>query len=418
MAAESRSMRVAGRTRPLDWKPILPIFLVAGTYAAGMAAVLPVLPFYVRDMGGSPLILGTVLATEALGQFVSAPVLGQLSDRFGRKRVLLGSQIVAAASLLLLAGAPSIVFILLARALFGMTAGNLSVATAYVADHSTPGNRRQAIGILTGSVGLGGIVGATLSGLLSSDALLTAPIHAALALTAISTMVTFFLREDRQGISRVERQAAGGKILVGEILGSPAIRVLVIVMLCHFFAYGMYSSQMPVFLADTFFWNGHAFGPQELSYVMAADGVINVLVQLFLLGWLGRHLNERNLILLIFVLVSSGFLAASLATTIPALALAIVLVCTGDALAKPTYLATLSMHVPPQRQGIAMGATQALVAVTDITSPMLGGFILGYALYGVWIGVAIAIAIAGALVTVARIPNAIRVDTLEQKKPA
>jgi DHA1 family tetracycline resistance protein-like MFS transporter len=90
------------------------------------------------------------------------------------------------------------------------------------------------------------------------------------------------------------------------------------------------------------------------------DGVVNVFAQLFLLGWLGKHLTERNLILLIFLLICVGFLTAGHATTIPVLVLAVLCVSTGDALAKPTYLAALSIHVPSERQGVILGAAQSL----------------------------------------------------------
>lgn len=404
MTVDPSSPDMNTRTRGLDWRAILPIFLVVSMYAAGTAAVLPILPFYVREMGGSPLVLGIVVATEALSQFVSAPVLGQLSDRLGRKRVLLASQVLAAASLVLLASAPNIFVVLLARALFGMSAGNLSAAAAYIADHSAATNRRQAIGVLSGGVGLGGIIGAGLSGVLS-DISLTAPVLAALALTMLAALVTFFRLEGGQVVAGVEDRHEGGKRPFRTILGSSVIRVLVIVMLCHFFAYGMYISQMPVFLADTFVWNGHAFGPRELSYLMMADGAINVLVQLFLLGWLGRRFTERKLIILIFALICSGFLAAGLATTIPLLAFAILCVSIGDALAKPTYLAALSVHVPLRRQGVVMGAAQSLVAVVDIVSPVLGGLMLGYALYGLWIGVVMMVALAGAMAAIVLLPK-------------
>lgn len=391
-------------TKRLDWRLILPVFVVVSMYAAGMAAVMPVLPFYVREMGGSPLVVGMVVAAEALSQFVSAPVLGQLSDRFGRKRILLASQAVAAVSLLLLAGAPTIFVILLARALFGMTAGNLSAAAAYVADHSDARSRRQAFGILTGGVGVGGIVGAGLSGLLSDTSLIV-PIYAAVALTLFSIVVTYFWMEGGQATPRLEAQTDRDKMSFRAILESPVVRILIIVMLCHFFAYGMYTSQMPVFLADTFIWNGHAFGHRELSYIMMADGVINVIVQLFLLGWMGKYFTERNLIVVIFALIGAGFLTAGLATTIPFLVIAIAFVSVGDALAKPTYLAAMSIHVPARRQGVVFGATQALLALTDVVSPVLGGFILGYALYGVWIGIAVAVALAGAALTISRLPK-------------
>lgn len=404
MMADSLPEDVSGGTKTLDLRLVLPIFLIVGMYAAGMAAVLPVLPFYVREMGGSPLFLGAIIAAEAFSQFSSAPVLGQLSDRFGRKRILLVSQFVGAISLLLLASAPNVFFILLARTLFGLTAGNLSAAIAYIADHSDIGNRRQAIGILMGGVGLGGIVGAGLSGLLS-DASLTAPIYVAFALTLLAIVVTFFRLDGGHADRRPETPVEGEKISFRAIFGLPAIRILAVVMLCHFFAYGMYISQMPVFLADTFTWNGHAFGAKELSYLIMADGLINVFVQLFLLGWLGGYLTERSLILLIFTIVCAGFLTASLATTVPVLVLAVLCVSTGDALAKPTYLAALSVHVPPQRQGVVIGTAQALVAVADIVSPVLGGFILGHALYGTWIGMAMTTAVVGAFIAARYLPR-------------
>ncbi|EID4616034.1 MFS transporter [Salmonella enterica] len=126
-----------------------------------------------------------------------------------------------------------------------------------------------------------------------------------------------------------------------------------------------------------------------------ADGVINIFVQLFLLGWVSQYFSERKLIILIFALLCTGFLTAGIATTIPVLVFAIVCISIADALAKPTYLAALSVHVSPARQGIVIGTAQALIAIADFISPVLGGFVLGYALYGVWIGIAISVAIIG-----------------------
>ncbi|EBQ8381012.1 MFS transporter [Salmonella enterica] len=234
-------------TKPLNKRRILPVFFIVALYAASTSAVMSVLPFYIREMGGSPLIIGVIIATEAFSQFCAAPLIGHLSDRVGRKRILIVTLAIAAISLLLLASAQCILFILLARTLSGISAGNLSAATAYIADHTHVRNRRQAIGILTGCIGLGGIVGAGVSGWLS-DISLSAPI---------------------------------------------------------------------------------------------------------------------------------------------------VCISIADALAKPTYLAALSVHVSSARQGIVIGTAQALIAIVDFISPVLGGFILGYALYGVWIGIAFTVAIIG-----------------------
>ncbi|WP_134725245.1 MFS transporter [Paracoccus luteus] len=402
MTADPVPLDMEGVGETLDWRSLLPVFVVVSIYAAGMAAVLPVLPFHVREAGGSPLALGVVIATEAFCQFASAPFLGQLSDRFGRKRILLASQLIGAISLVLLASAGSVAFIVLARAIFGLTAGNLSAAMAYVADRSSAASRRQAIGILTGSVGLGGIVGAGISGLLS-DTSLTTPIYTALALTLVAAAVTFLVMDDRRTARLAEAAVEGEKVSLRAILDSAAVRILIVVMLCHFFAYGLYVSQMPVFLAETFVWNGHAFTAKELSYLIMADGAINILVQLFLLGWLGAFMTERNLILLIFLLACSGFVIAANAGTIPVLALAVLCISTGDALAKPTYLAALSVHVSSARQGIVIGGAQSLVAAADVVSPVFGGLILSHALYDAWIGAAVAIALAGAVIALARL---------------
>lgn len=139
--------------KPLNKRRIFPVFLIVGLYAASTAAVMSVLPFYIREMGGSPLIIGIIMATEAFSQFCAAPLIGHLSDRVGRKPILIVTLAIAAMSLLLLASAQCILFILLARTLFGISAGNLSAAAAYIADHTHVRNRRQAIGILAGCIG-------------------------------------------------------------------------------------------------------------------------------------------------------------------------------------------------------------------------------------------------------------------------
>lgn len=388
----------------LDWRLTLPLFAIITLYSAGIGAVLPILPFYLRQMGASPLVFGVVVATEALSLSAASPLLGQLSDRFGRKRVLLVSQIVAVVSLLLLALAQSIFTVLLARFLFGLTAGNFSAAAAYAADNSSPATRRQAIGVVNAGLGFGAIVGAGLSSVLS-DISLTVPIYMALALSASGVVVTTFGLKGGKEARRAAGEADRERISLRAITGHPVVRVLVIVMLCHFFAYGMYTSQLPIYLADRFVWNGHALGPREFAYIIAADGVINILVQLLLLGWLGRIFSERRLIVLIFGLLCTGFLSAGLASSIPVLAFAVLCISTADALAKPTYLAALSIHVRSERQGVVMGTGQALVAMTDIASPVMAGFILGLGLYGAWICAAVVIAITGAVIAAICLPH-------------
>lgn len=385
----------------LDWRMMLPVFAIVSLDAASAGAILPILPFYLRELGATPLVLGAVLGAEALSQFLAAPILGQLSDRFGRKAVLLASQAGAVVSLSLLALANAVAFVLLARVLLGLTAANFSAAAAYAADNSSPTNRRQAIGILSAGLGLGGIVGPGISGY-ASDISITAPIWLSLLLSAGSIVVTLLWVKGPGATGRIAPDAGSAEIhervSLRSIAAAPAIRVLIIVLLCHYFSYGLFTSQLAVFLGDTFMWNGHAFGPKEFSYLLAADGVINIVVQLFLLRRISDVFTERNLVVVVLCLLALGYVAAGLATDIPALAFAVVCISTGVALARPTFMAALSVQVPRERQGVIMGMAQSLVAVTDIVSPVAAGFILGLGLYGAWIGAVAAIALAGAVI--------------------
>lgn len=392
----------------LDWRRMLPVFISVSLYAASAAAVLPILPFYLKEMGGTPLVFGIVIATEALTQFVAGPLVGQLSDQLGRKKILLATQAAAFTSFLLLALAKAVFPLLLARMLFGFTGGTFTAAAAYAADHSCPANRRQAIGILNAAVGLGGIIGAGLSGYLSSVSL-TIPIYAAIALSGTSLVVTAaWIRENHATSHGVDappqNEISRDKVSFRSIISSPLIRVLVIVLLCYFFAYGMYGSQIANYLQATLISEGNSFGPRELGYIMAADGAINIIVQLFLLQWLGRHFTERQLIVLICAIVIVGYITVGFAATLPVVVFAILCVSVGDALARPTFISALSLHAPRERQGIVLGTAQSLLAATEAVSPILAGFLIGQALYGFWTGAIVAFVAIAAATAWTRLP--------------
>src|SRR5208282_641337 len=142
---------------------LLPIFLIVAVDILGMTIILPLLPFYAEHYGASPQVVGLLITTYALCQLIAGPILGKLSDRFGRRPLLIISQLGTFAGFLVLGWARSLIWIFFSRFLDGITAGNLSLAQAYISDVTEPENRAKAFGVIGIAFGLGFLIGPALS---------------------------------------------------------------------------------------------------------------------------------------------------------------------------------------------------------------------------------------------------------------
>src|SRR6266850_6373349 len=181
----SRSHRTYEMTRPL-----LIIFLTIFVNLVGFGIIIPLLPFYAETFGASPVVVGLLFAVFSLCQLAAAPVLGDLSDRYGRRPVLIFSLAGTVVSFVMMALAHNIVMLFAARIVDGLSGGNISTARAYVADITEPKDRARAYGLIGAAFGLGFIMGPALSGLLSHVSY-TAPIWAAAAITLVATIMAW-----------------------------------------------------------------------------------------------------------------------------------------------------------------------------------------------------------------------------------
>ena len=172
--------------------PLLPIFLIVLVDVLGLTIVLPLLPFYAEKMGASPFVVGMIVATYALCQLIAGPILGQLSDHFGRKPLLIISQAGTFVGFLILAGASQLWMVFLSRTIDGLTAGNLSLAQAYIADVTKPEDRAKSFAVIGIAFGIGFLLGPALSGYLAGFAFFY-PILLAAALSFTSILATTFL---------------------------------------------------------------------------------------------------------------------------------------------------------------------------------------------------------------------------------
>ena len=288
--------------------------------------------------------------------------------------------------------------------MFGLTAGNLATAAAYAADHSSASNRRQAIGIFSAAIGLGMMTGSAISGMLV-DISITLPIWVAAVLSFISIMTTRLFLLGGKAINNVviSETKLQNKMSLRALLALPVIRVILTILLLHYLSYGMFASQLAVFLSERFSWEGHAFGAKELGFIFTLDGALNIMVQLFLMKKLSQFFSEKYLIVFIFSLLAIGYFTTGMTHHLGILALGLLLISVGAALARPSFVSAFSLHIPQQQQGMVMGIILSLVSLTDITAPVIAGFILHQGWLSVWVMVITAMAILGMIVTLTRL---------------
>src|SRR6187549_3362820 len=167
-------------------RPLLVIFLTIFVNLVGFGIIIPLLPFYAQTFGASPLVIGLLFAVFSLCQLVASPALGEFSDRYGRRPVLVFSLAGTVVSFVMLAMAHSIAMLFVARIVDGLSGGNISTARAYVADVTEPKDRAKAYGLIGAAFGMGFICGPALSGVLAGYSY-TAPIWAAAAITLAAT---------------------------------------------------------------------------------------------------------------------------------------------------------------------------------------------------------------------------------------
>jgi MFS family permease len=177
--------------------PLLPIFLIVLVDVLGFTIVIPLLGLYAEKFGASPLVATTIVSVYALCSLISTPIIGNLSDRYGRKRLLLISQAGTCAGFLLLADSSALWMVFVGRILDGATAGNLSIAQAYISDHTTPENRAKSFGVIGIAFGIGFMFGPGIGGVLSEYGM-HVPFLAAAALSLTSIIATYTLLTDEK----------------------------------------------------------------------------------------------------------------------------------------------------------------------------------------------------------------------------
>src|SRR5579885_665888 len=360
--------------------PLLLMALTIFIDFTGFGLVIPLLPFWAEHLGANSFGVGLILTSYALAQFLCTPVLGALSDRYGRKHVIMISLGIEVISFALTGLARSLPLLLLARVVGGIGASNIGSAQAVVSDVTPPEKRAAGMGVIGAAIGIGFVVGPAIGGVLSPHGEPT-PFWVALVLALINMLlVLLLLPETREKQDGETAPRANFGILFpswNKVTRRKAILSLVLVNLLYTLAFTGMETVFPLLTQKNFGWSAIQNG-----YVFTYIGVIVVLMQGGLIRQLVKRFGERNLMLAGLALLGLGLLLLIWSANLALLLLSVGILSIGDGAVTPTSSAVLSLISPENEQGETLGLAQGIGGLGRTCGPLLAGalFSLGASL--------------------------------------
>ncbi|MBV1925885.1 MAG: TCR/Tet family MFS transporter [Rhodobacteraceae bacterium] len=352
--------------------PVLFILVTVTLDAMGIGLIMPIMPELILEVQAGTLavaaVWGGVLTTVfAFMQFLFSPVIGNLSDRFGRRPVLLTSLVVMSADYLVMAVAGSIWLLLIGRLIGGITAATQSTASAYIADISKPADKTANFGLIGAGFGIGFVLGPLIGGLLGEYGT-RAPFYAAALLAALNFIFGYFVLTETvtDQIRRPFKWATANPFgAFKHMSGLPGVRRLLIVFFTYSVAFHVYPSVWPYFTQESFGWS-----PQMIGISLALFGIPMVIVQGGLIRIIVSWLGEWRTIFYSIAFDIAVFGAMAVVTS-GAIALILIPLTAVGAATVPALTGVMSQMVGDDEQGAMLGVIASTGALAMIVSPML-----------------------------------------------
>lgn len=354
--------------------PIL--FLIVVIDLIGFGVIIPLLPFYAEYYQATPFQIGLLMASYSASQFLAAAFWGRLSDRIGRRPVLLFSIAGSAVAYTWLGFAETLTVLFAARIMGGFMAGNLAAAFAYVADVTTKENRAKGMGMMGAAFSVGFIFGPALGGILAGADAATAdfrtPSFVAAGLSAIACILgLFFLKESlsdeirarQQAMTKVNRMRA-----LMEALSQPGIRLLIMLSFLSTLVFAGLEAIFAIWSLRQFDW-----GPQQNGYLFAFIGVIAAIIQGGFIGKLTARFGTERLIVGGSVGLAIGLAFTPLARTELELIIAMAVASFGFSILSPALNTAISIRGEADVQGGLFGVTRSATTLSRVFGPVLAG---------------------------------------------
>lgn len=359
-------------------RPLLTIFIICAIDVLGFGIIVPLVPYMADRFGAAPWVITAVLGSYSLCQLIAAPFWGRLSDRHGRRPILVVSMAGACLSYLVLGFAPGLAWLLLSRMLSGFMAGNISAAMAYAADVSLPEHRARALGTVGAAIAVGFMIGPALGGVLvgnnvhAANFLLPATVSAGLSVLAI-LLVTLLLRESR-GVA--ERLASRTRDLpstaLRTLVARPALRWLVLAGVLVTFSQSTLESIVALWGLKRF-----GIGPRTIGLMLFGLAAIAVTMQGGLVRVLVPRFGEQRLAIAGIVAYVCGLAITGFAPTLLIAMGGLALCGFGSGAFSPSVSALASRQADAGNRGVVMGTYQSGTSLARVLGPFSSGFIFG-----------------------------------------
>jgi MFS transporter, DHA1 family, tetracycline resistance protein len=351
------------------------IFIIQVTEVLGFSLILPFLPFYAQSYGASPFVVGLILTAFSLFQFISSPIMGKLSDTYGRRPLLLISQFSTFISFLVLGFSNTLFLIFLSRIIDGLLGSNFTIAQAYISDITSKEDRSKAFGLSGAAFGFGFLIGPAIGGYLSRFGY-HVPAFLAAAIAAITILLTFFylpetiLNKKRGGFSLKEIEIFSLKPFKKYLTNkktSPHLWQMFFYLLAHATwttSYSLYGGLKMGLNAET------------IGFLLAYIGLINIILRIKIIPKLIDVFREVDLTLWGMIFVTVGLFIAPFFDSVLPFMISVTIYSFGTGITRPLLSGAISKSADEKEQGAVMGVTNSLGSFTQIIGPMLGGFLL------------------------------------------
>jgi MFS family permease len=358
----------------------------------GFGVLIPQLGVYGVRFGGSPFLIGLVASSYSVMQFVFAPVLGKISDKYGRRPVLMVSQAGLVLGYSLFAAADSMVLFAVSRVVAGICGANIATAQAYVADVTTDQDRARGMGMLGAAFGLGFVLEPDIGGVLGGWGGNLAIGGVCAGLSALNLVLTFFLVPEslKPGSQSAVRPGVGGLM---ERISLPGVGAVLVIALLYTAGFAQVESTFSIYVLTQFLAPGvtatsslfelQAVADEavlkeaslKVGYLFVAIGITGAVIQGALVGRLKAALGEKRMLIWGLVVTAVGVGSISLMPSYATLFIACGILAVGTALVNPSISALVSLLSPKDRQGELLGAYHSMGALGRILGPSLGGLL-------------------------------------------